>query len=128
MIFTLDDNNGNTLEINKNTVMRFTKFERTFKRLTKQYTSLTGETITYSERSQVESISLTIECDANGYADFWNVVKGIYEYTIKYSFDDDVNLEDITGAKYYLASEITEEKIYNANGRLWNISATFEEV
>jgi hypothetical protein len=128
MIFTLDDNNGNTLEINRGTAIRFTKFDRKYKRLAKQYTSLAGGTITYGERSHVETISLTIECDAVGYANFWNVIKGIYEYTIKYSFDDGVDLEDVTGAKYFLASEITEEKIYNADGRLWSISATFQEV
>lgn len=128
MIFSIDDNNGNTLQINRNTKTRFVKFDRKYKRLQKQYTSSMGETITYKQRSHVESISFTIECDAIGYAEFWNVIKDVYEYTIKYNFDDSVNLEEITGKKYFLSSEITENKIYNADGRLYNVSGTFEEV
>lgn len=62
-----------------------------------------------------------------GYADFWNVLKGIFEYTIKYDFDD-ANLDDEKGKKYFLSSNISENKIYNADGRMWNISGTFEEV
>lgn len=128
MIFSITDNNGNTLEINKNTKTRFIKFDRKFKRLQKQYTSSMGETITYGQRSYVETISFTIECDASGYADFWNIIKDVYEYTIKYDFNDSVNLDEETGKKYFLSSEITEKKIYNAEGRLWNVSGTFEEV
>lgn len=127
MIFSITDNNGNTLEISKNTKTRFIKFDRKFKRLSKQYTSSLGETITYGKRSHVETISFTIECDASGYADFWEVIKDVYEYTIKYNFDD-INIDDETGKKYFLSSEITEKKIYNSEGRLWNVSGTFEEV
>lgn len=128
MIFSIDNNNGNTLEINRNTKTRFIKFDRKYKRLQKQYTSSSGETITYGQRSHVETINFTIECDASGYAEFWDVINGIYEYTLKYTFDDSVNLDDITGKKYFLSSEITENKIYNADGRMWNVSGTFEEV
>ncbi len=127
MIFIIDNNNGNAFQIDRTTEARFTKFDRKYKRLQKQYISSMGETITYGQRSHVESISFTIECDANGYTDFWNIIKSVYEYTIKYSFDD-VDLENITGGKYFLSSEITESKIYNADGRLWTVSGTFEEV
>lgn len=128
MIFSIDNNNGNTLEINRNTKTRFIKFDRKYKRLQKQYTSSMGETITYKQRSHVESISFTIECDTNGYADFWNIINDVYEYTIKYDFDDNENFEGITGKKYFLSSEITEKKIYNADNGLYNVSGTFEEV
>lgn len=47
MTFSISDNNGNTLEINRNTTTRFIKFDRKFKRLQKQYTTASGETITY---------------------------------------------------------------------------------
>ena len=127
MTFSISDNNGNTLEINRNTTTRFIKFDRKFKRLQKQYTTASGETITYGQRSHVETIDFTIECDALGYADFWNVLKGIFEYTIKYDFDD-ANLDDEKGKKCFLSSNISENKIYNADGRMWNISGTFEEV
>jgi hypothetical protein len=128
MIFILEGSNGQTLEINRSTQTRFTRFDRKFKRLTKQYTSAAGATITYGKRSHVESISFTIECTADGYADFWNVVKGVYEYTIRYSFDDGVDPDSVAGKKYFLSSEVTEDRVYNADGRLWNVSGTFEEV
>ena len=127
MIFLIDNNNGNTLEINRSTNSRFTKFDRKFKRLQKQYTTANGETITYGQRSHVKTIDFTIECDTLGYTDFWNVIKGSYEYTIKYNFDD-ANLDDEKGKKYFLSSNISENKIYNADGKMWNISGTFEEV
>lgn len=127
MIFLIDNNNGNTLEINRSTNSRFTKFDRKFKRLQKQYTTANGETITYGQRSHVKTIDFTIECDTLGYTDFCNVIKGSYEYTIKYNFDD-ANLDDEKGKKYFLSSNISENKIYNADGKMWNISGTFEEV
>lgn len=109
MTFSISDNNGNTLEINRNTTTRFIKFDRKFKRLQKQYTTASGETITYGQRSHVETIDFTIECDAFGYTDFCNVIKASYEYTIKYDFDD-ANLDDEKGKKYFLSSNISELK------------------
>ena len=126
MTFSISDN-GNVLEINRNTKTRFIKFDRKFKRFQKQYTTANGETITYGQRSRVETIDFTIECNALGYTDFWNVINGSYEYTIKYDFDD-ANLDDEKGKQYFLSANISENKVYNADGEMWNISGTFEEV
>lgn len=127
MIFIIDNNNGNAFQIDRTTEARFTKFDRKYKRLMKQYTSSTGETITYGQRSHVETIDFTIECSASDYANFWSVINGIYEYTIKYDFDDN-SVDEKSGNKYFLSAGLTEKLIYNANGRLWTVSGTFEEV
>lgn len=128
MIFSIIDNVGNKFDISRETTSRFTKFDRKYKRLSKHYTSSTGETITYGQRSSVETIDFTIECDQSGYDTLKFVLQDVYEYTIKYSFDDIVNLEETIGKKYFLSSDLTENKIYNADDGLYTISGTFEEV
>ncbi|MGN1411962.1 MAG: hypothetical protein ACI4WH_05565 [Oscillospiraceae bacterium] len=128
MIFTIFGTDGVAVDIHRDTVARFTKFDKKYKRLQKQYTSSTGETITYGQRLNVEVINFTIECNQDSYDLFMPIFQNSYEYTIKYSFDDTKIFEEITGKKYFLSSEITESKIYNADGGLYTISGTFEEV
>jgi hypothetical protein len=122
-------------QIRRDTIARFVKFDRNYKKLQKQYTSAIGGTITYGQRPSVETVDFTIECNKDGYEVFMDIFQNSYEFTIRYSFDDTQTFEQLSSKEYFLSSKITVNKIYNGSASddydkegLFTISSTLEEV
>lgn len=121
--FTITNDKGDFFNINPKSLARFITLTTKFKRLKKTYTTSTGTTIIYGQRSSVKILDFTIELDFDNLKCLLNVLNTSYEYTILYT-----NNDIIINTKFYLTSELDVKKIYNADGGLYTLSGTFEEV
>lgn len=115
----------NAFIISNSTKSRFTQFDRSYKRLTKEYVSSTGEKIIYKKRNTIEVIKFTLECNTEDYIKFKKLIDENCIYQIIYDYFEEGKSKS---SNYCLSSDLVEKKIYNADGGLWNISGTFEEV
>lgn len=107
---------------------RFTTFERSFKRITKDYRNSVGETIIYGVRPKCEIIKFTIECTETNYRHILNILNNSYTYNISYNYYHNNVFSNKT---IRLSGDLSESKIYNGNDEieaLYTVSGTFEEV
>ena len=107
---------------------RFTTFERSFKRITKDYRNSKGETIVYGVRPKCEIIKFTIECTETNYRHIINILNNNYIYNISYNY---YHSNKYSYIMVRLSGDLSESKIYNGNDEieaLYTVSGTFEEV
>ena len=103
---------------------KFTKFDKSYQRLTKEYRTSEGKTITYGIRSRYQTIDFTIECLANDYAHILDVLNCRYEYYVTENYPN-------TPITMRLSGDLKETKIcnnYQDGKALYTLSGTFEEV
>ncbi|MGN1410913.1 MAG: hypothetical protein ACI4WH_00185 [Oscillospiraceae bacterium] len=103
---------------------KFTKFDKSYQRLTKDYQTSEGKTITYGIRSRYTTIDFTIECLENDYQHILKVLNITYEYYVTENFP---NIPIVMK----LSSDLKETKICNnyQNGEaLYTLSGKLVEV
>lgn len=124
----------NDFSISKNStsLARLSKFEVSFSRQSKNYTSASGQTIIYGIRECQEKISLSVECDSDSFKNLLNLLNSNFVFSVKYNryedelYDSDSAVKPDTVEKsMYISSDISFSQIY---GGLYVISAEFTEV
>lgn len=103
---------------------KFTKFDKSYQRLTKEYQNAKGETIIYGIRSRYKTIDFTIECLASDYKHILDVLNFAFEY---YTIENYPNATVIMR----LSGDLKETKICNdyKNGEaLYTVSGKLVEV
>ena len=124
----------NDFSISKNntSLARLSKFEVSFSRQSKNYTSASGQTIIYGIRQYQEKISLSVECDSDSFKNLLNLLNSNFVFSVKYNryedelYDSDSAVKPDTVEKsMYISSDISFSQIY---GGLYVISAEFTEV
>lgn len=120
----------NDFSISKNStsLARLSKFEVSFSRQSKNYTSASGQTIIYGIRQFQEKISLSVECDSDCFKNLLTLLNSNFVFSVKYNryedelYDSDSAVKPDTVEKsMYISSDISFSQIYV-------ISAEFTEV
>ena len=103
---------------------KFTKFDKSYQRLTKEYRSSNGTTITYGVRSRYQTIDFVIECLASDYKHILDVLNITYEYYVTENYPN-------IPITMKLSGDLKETKICNnyQNGEaLYTLSGKLVEV
>lgn len=124
----------NDFSISKNntSLARLSKFEVSFSRQSKNYTSASGYSVIYGIRECQEKISLSVECDSDSFKNLLNLLNSNFVFSVKYNrykdelYDSDSAIKPDTVEKsMYISSDISYSQIYDG---LYAVSAEFTEV
>lgn len=126
---------------------RFTAFDVSSSRISKNYTTASGETIIYGVRKDIKSINFVIECDREEFTLIGDILNSSFTFIIRYNqhndelymknengqiitdFNDNPIFADYTEQKtVYISGDITEKCICNSSGGIYTISGKFMEV
>lgn len=102
----------------------FTKYDKTFQRITKEYKNLNGNIIIYGVRSRYMTLNFVIECLQKDYKYIMEVLNFAFEYNVVENFPNEP-------IRMKLSGDLKETKICNhySNGQaLYTISGTLVEV